>query len=147
MNPTFFCFVLFIQTFYWRPLCHFVEKNGDENLLQKTCSIGTDIMTPLNNPYAWGLFFITIHYPPYYLFKALNECISVICVQSLKFGLQTIIQTWSLLLMDFWQVPWSLLVMKSVRIHLLDMRLCMQVVWLDKIIKCFVACPRCGLIA
>jgi len=29
-----------------------VEKNSDENLLQETYSIGTCIMTTLNNPYA-----------------------------------------------------------------------------------------------
>jgi hypothetical protein len=71
-----------------------------------------------NNPYIWGLFLVTIHYPPYNLFKALKECIFVICIQSLEFRLQTIIQAWSLLIMDFWQVPWSLLVMKFVCILL-----------------------------
>jgi hypothetical protein len=28
------------------------KKNGDENLLQKVCSIGASIMAPLDSPYA-----------------------------------------------------------------------------------------------
>jgi len=118
INPTFFFLFCSFKPFIGDHYTTYRKKNGDENLLQKTCSIGTGIMAPLNNPYAWGLFLVTIHYPPYYPFKALKECISVICVQSLDFRLQTIIQAWSLLIMDFWQLPWSLLVMKFVCILL-----------------------------
>jgi hypothetical protein len=51
INPTFY-FIFIHSNLLLETIIPPVEKNGDENLLQKMCSIGAGIMVPLNNPYA-----------------------------------------------------------------------------------------------